>query len=101
MSKQSSDNFRKQSEGEIGSEQNLRVQLALSCFRFIESVACDSTNRKLGADGAMDRIAATCEVFRDDEKIAPAAGSAMRALTNGNEQNMRLAFGLGQGGVVW
>lgn len=106
--------------------------LASACFAFLERLASppcdDATRRRLGADGAVDRVVATKAAFAcsdanlasdegdvggaDDEKnererdarasrdALDAADGALRALSR-NEQNMRAAFSLGAGEIVW
>jgi len=91
----------KQSPETSRQRESARLALALSCFRFVAAVASEKTNRKLGADGAMDRLVATVHAFPGNELVEVAAGAAMKALVRGNEQNMRMAFSLGKGDVVW
>ena len=101
-----------------------KIALASACFSFLERLASppcdDATRKRLGADGAMDRVDATKAFLfsfsssdtekrdteeRDTEKrerqmASDAADRALRALAR-CEQNMRAAFSLGAAEIVW
>ena len=86
-----------------------RVQIAaLRAIRTVASEPCgEGTRRRLGAAGALDRVAAaaTAAEFYGGEDTAAAvreeAKTCLRALTMGCEQNMRAALALGCEGMVW
>ena len=86
-----------------------RVQIAaLGAIRTIASEPCgEGTRRRLGAAGALDRVAAaaTAAEFYGGEDTAAAvreeAKACLRALTTGCEQNMRAALALGCERMVW
>ena len=86
-----------------------RVQIAaLGAIRTIASEPCgEGTRRRLGAAGALDRVAAaaTAAEFYGGEDTAAAvreeAKTCLRALTTGCEQNMRAALALGCERMVW
>jgi len=86
-----------------------RVQIAaLRAIRSVASEPCgDGTRRRLGAAGALDRVAAaaTAAEFYGGEDTAASvreeAKTCLRALTTGCEQNMRAALALGCERMVW
>jgi hypothetical protein len=111
----------------FGNQRRQKIALASACFSFLERIASppcdDETRKRLGADGAMDRVVATkaflfsfsfsspsafetdTEEERDTEErerqmALDAADRALRALAR-CEQNMRAAFSLGAAEIVW
>ena len=116
-------------DGSVSAARRRGAALASACFSFLERLASppcdDATRRRLGADGAMDRVVATkaalaiaaplvaARADRDgteddarerDARVTrdalAAADGALRALAR-CEQNMRAAFSLGAAEVVW
>jgi hypothetical protein len=89
----------------------MKSRVATACFRFIQNLAsrpcADAVRKRLAAEGAMDRIAATRSVFLESgdavssRAVDRAARAALRALVDGNEKNMRHAFALGLKDIVW
>ena len=75
--------------------------------RFGKPFCGEGTRRRLGAAGALDRVAAaaTAAEFYGGEDTAAAvreeAKTCLRALTTGCEQNMRAALALGCERMVW
>ena len=114
------------SENFFGNERSegrrTKIALASACFSFLERLASppcdDATRKRLGADGAMDRVVATkaflisfsfstdtegerdTEEERERQMALDAADRALRALAR-CEQNMRAAFSLGAAEIVW
>ena len=86
-----------------------RVQIAaLRAIRTVASEPCgEGTRRRLGAAGALDRVAAAAiaaEFYGGEDTAAAVreeAKTCLRALTMGREQNMRAALALGCEGMVW
>lgn len=86
-----------------------RVQIAaLRAIRTVASEPCgEGTRRRLGAAGALDRVAAAAiaaEFYGGEDTAAAVreeAKTCLRALTMGCEQNMRAALALGCEGMVW
>ena len=101
-----------------------KIALASACFSFLERLASppcdDATRKRLGADGAMDRVVATKAFLfsftsssaferdteerdteeRERQMASDTADRALRALAR-CEQNMRAAFSLGAAEIVW
>ena len=113
------DDFFGNEKGHSGGRRT-KIALASACFSFLERLASppcdDATRKRLGADGAMDRVVATkaflisfssssaferdAEEERERQMALDAADRALRALAR-CEQNMRAAFSLGAAEIVW
>ena len=120
------DDFFGNEKGHSGGRRT-KIALASACFSFLERLASppcdDATRKRLGADGAMDRVVATkaflisfsslsnaferdtkeerdTEEEREIQMALDAADRALRALAR-CEQNMRAAFSLGAAEIVW